>query len=1230
MSETFIHRLFGVDRLGTYHSRYTFRPGSSVIHEGPFHAVLRVYDLAQEMPVTIKVYDAGHLSGDSGLLIRTMWQSEVRVLLQLIPYQWRRPGLVRFVEGDEDEPTATLFVSWEDAYRLTLADVLRDPALAPAHLEELGAKVNLMAMLVEALYELHAHGIIHREISPEAICLWTERPARAAFTQFGMSVFLNNFLWADAPDRFAAAGMPPSAMAYWAPERLAFLTDSDDLVQAGEDYRQDFFSLGLAMTEWFTRPFAPDAADEFLGPSGYDAAAHQGWVINDVFGRIYQTPLTHDEAAEAALKELLFGMVQFDPDVRFATAGQLLRAAREVQSRWRERSYRDLCKRPFRIIFDVDTCAEHLDIGSPREHPRTTLSDEAKRAAIWEELQADVSEGVLQIGFVPTAELQRDRFARDRDGQERWFLRGREHVYRLERFRSPWHQGAECPWLAYLFQVVRGMVPLEQSTRVPFQQVEMVPLRRADATKLINGGQDPGTSGRWDELLTHVRRVTADDTASTHFGDHVALAALREALEIQMSLSAVSTYAVDVVGVEPPEGVDGPRVVTLAYAPAADAAMLADHPYIRAFERTREERRPFAQWLRALLGSHRQQVELAAAHRQFAGRRRILGQLLGAEEPDVLRLRVLLPTGSILPWDSGLIRAASLSDERAELDRQRRALERLESDHYRLELLRAPAVLHVQVPQERVGWQIQLNGGADENKTAAVEAALTSHPAFFLQGPPGTGKTTAATEVLARVLAANPAGRILVAAQANEALDNLMEDALELLPHRERYLIVRVKSGNHVPGRPELRERQPLAAVGSLSRRATTRSRRWVERLTVDGDPRVDAARPIVVSWAALLHQRHSELERLLYRSANIVFATCSGSDLLNKHDVEMFDWVILEEAARAHPTEMLVPLMAGHRWVLIGDQAQLQPFKAEEFGSAFRARVKARVERAATGRDQDAPGRGAAPADPALLERSDRYLALFQHLFQSSPAEMHATLSECYRMHPTICGLVDRLFYRSEEAAVAVVKPAVTKADREHAYRATWAPDDWLSGRSVVWMDTSDHPARREEVLIGEETSRENRLEQEIIARLVSELRKQDPGKEIMLLSIYKRQRNRLAAIAEEFENGVRAHTIMSAQGKQADVVILSLVRSNTEEAPGLALGSIRQDRHLNVALSRAKRLLIVVGDRSHVARFGEASGRLATLVSMLERWPEPQDAADVTVAAPNGLVADEWLTGP
>ena len=317
-----------------------------------------------------------------------------------------------------------------------------------------------------------------------------------------------------------------------------------------------------------------------------------------MFGRLNGTSLTDDAAAEQALKDLLFTMVQFHPDDRFATAGQLVRAARDVNTRWRERAYRDLCKRPFQVVFAIDECAANLDLGAPAEIVRAELPYEQKKETIRRELQDDLTDARFQIGF-PSS---RDRYATDAHGAARWFLRGRRHLYRLERFRSQYHQGVECPWIAYLHQVVRGGVILEDMTTVPFSRVDVAPMGLRDTRKLVNDGIDPGTHGRWDDLVEYVRIANLDEDTE-EVENHVVIAALREVLELQASVPDVNTYCVEVLNDELPDGIEGQRVVTFAYAEDRDGAMVEAHPYITAFTRTREERRPFEDWLRLLVRS---------------------------------------------------------------------------------------------------------------------------------------------------------------------------------------------------------------------------------------------------------------------------------------------------------------------------------------------------------------------------------------------------------------------------------------------------------------------------------------------------------------------------------------------------------------------------------------------------------------------------------------------------
>jgi serine/threonine protein kinase len=306
-----LDRMFGVDRTQRYHDRFVFRAESRVVTQQDGHALLKVYDAEEAQAVTLRVYDLLGVEGDSHELATTMWQSELRILTRLLPEEWRRPGLVRFVDGNEDRPSDTMYVAWEDGHKATLAESLRDPRMVGAQLHEVPTKVDLMIMLCEALFELHSQGVIHREITPHTICLWDQPPLRAAITGFGMSIFMNNYLWAPAPDSFSTESASSGQLAYVAPERFAFLTNSTLdvnglMVQPGEDYRQDIYSLGICLAEWFTRPLPTDHTLSFLPvEGGYDEYAHLEWIQDQVHNRVNREPLSNNIAAQTDLKNLL-------------------------------------------------------------------------------------------------------------------------------------------------------------------------------------------------------------------------------------------------------------------------------------------------------------------------------------------------------------------------------------------------------------------------------------------------------------------------------------------------------------------------------------------------------------------------------------------------------------------------------------------------------------------------------------------------------------------------------------------------------------------------------------------------------------------------------------------------------------------------------------------------------------------------------------------------------------
>lgn len=159
------------------------------------------------------------------------------------------------------------------------------------------------------------------------------------------------------------------------------------------------------------------------------------------------------------------------------------------------------------------------------------------------------------------------------------------------------------------------------------------------------------------------------------------------------------------------------------------------------------------------------------------------------------------------------------------------------------------------------------------------------------------------------------------------------------------------------------------------------------------------------------------------------------------------------------------------------------------------------------------------------------------------------------YRMHPDINSVVSKHFYGAK---------LFTAEARAHACRSSRAE----SSSAIVWHS---HTSEEEEDDVTR-TSKLNREEARIICEeLMPAFR--DTGKRIAVITFYKAQQRLLQDMLGE---AAIVMTVDAAQGSEADVVILSCVRSNK----GKDIGHVNNRFRLNVALSRAKDQLVIVGN--------------------------------------------------
>ncbi len=309
---------------------------------------------------------------------------------------------------------------------------------------------------------------------------------------------------------------------------------------------------------------------------------------------------------------------------------------------------------------------------------------------------------------------------------------------------------------------------------------------------------------------------------------------------------------------------------------------------------------------------------------------------------------------------------------------------------------------------------------------------------------------------------------------------------------------------------------------------------------------RVQELRRTLVDWTKVVGLS-KDFQVLIGMSSRVVAATCqfSGRRFSQDHAGEVrFNWAIVDEAGRATVPEVLIPIAQSERVVLVGDERQLPPMVEDMI-------------------DEERDG----SSDEHSLDTS-----LFQSIVETAGAsdnEYIANLRTQYRMHPAIGNLVSKVFYEG----------ILVNGDRTIPARTAF---EWLPA-PVTWVSTSANK-KREETRVGE--SYANHTEANIVLRLLEKMedkcREHRRRPSVGVICGYSAQVEVLTTRINPEENDrwknlqIEIATVDSFQGRECDVVVYSTVRSNKEKK----IGFLKDRRRINVALSRARDLLVIVGD--------------------------------------------------
>lgn len=499
----------------------------------------------------------------------------------------------------------------------------------------------------------------------------------------------------------------------------------------------------------------------------------------------------------------------------------------------------------------------------------------------------------------------------------------------------------------------------------------------------------------------------------------------------------------------------------------------------------------------------------------------------------------------------------------------------------------------------------------DVSKKAALTEILSTVPFFLLQGPPGVGKTFLVADIVRRRFDDEPASRLLLTAQSNAAIDHLMREVSGVFADVGKMIMIRARPAADDSDTDLEIDRQANNQLQALAE----------SELVLEANPLIAAKVRNLAKAAASGSRRDRSgmavetraFESMILRAANLVFATTNSAAIESLIDESgFFDWSIVEEAGKATGGELLSPMLLSHRRLMIGDHKQLPPYGAD------------RLEKLLT----DSVGvRSAVSAAENLIERSLKdsaieeifdevedeqidygrlcagsleILNLFATLVDAElaprpgkapRAPIARRLDEQHRMHPAIAQIVSACFYGGSLR---------TNAKKEKEYRSKSAPFRFVGSaalpeKPVVFVDM---PWGREQTGYkgGDRgPAWSNPDEAKAVIEVLKSVRAVDGASpSLAVLSPYRQQVKLISHDVTQSLPGQLAHlttfhpavgdeefcgTVDSFQGDQADLVIISMVRNNGHASPAKALGFLRDNRRMNVLLSRAKWRVIIVG---------------------------------------------------
>jgi hypothetical protein len=343
----------------------------------------------------------------------------------------------------------------------------------------------------------------------------------------------------------------------------------------------------------------------------------------------------------------------------------------------------------------------------------------------------------------------------------------------------------------------------------------------------------------------------------------------------------------------------------------------------------------------------------------------------------------------------------------------------------------------------------------------------------------------------------------------------------------------------------------------------------------------VDRRRTVLTDWRQRVGDLSDELEREVARYAQVVGATCIGTDTSALISDLEFDLAVVDEAGQISIPNLLVPLVRSRRAMLVGDHNQLPPFIDDEVR-------------------QWAGGEAEAEHLGALVARSG-----FELMFRGAPEPNARLLRKQRRMPAEIAEFVSASFYSGQ------LETEHPGGIGDAVFRSPFAMVD-MSDRKPAQRRETAMTGRGESIRHGYRNEPEAAMIVDLVATLSGQYR------DWAVIVPFNAQKELVAhhLSAELGAAAVQGNvgSIDSFQGGERDLIVFGFTRSNSRGD----IGFLRELRRFNVAITRAKRQLVLVGDLSTLlaARDEQFRNLMRDMKTHLDRVGDCRPSTEVAAA--------------